>query len=167
MADDLKDLLDEEGRTKDGQADTKDDHKDPPHDRTSTRINTLLEKLKTVSDERDQAVKARAEAEFRLGFKDQTQKYPLAKEHEAEIKDLTEKNSLSVEDASILTLRKHDKLVTKEDLDKQKAKDQSVGGSADTKNLPPSGQKEPKDMTQEERLAALKEAEAKGELGVE
>jgi hypothetical protein len=138
-------------------------------DKVDKRIKSLIDKLEAASKERDEAIaskaeleKARAEDSFKSAFNEQSSKYPYAKDHEADIKNQTDKG-LSVEDATLLVLTKEKKLISAEDIESQKAEGGAFGGSADTKV---GEKKEIKDMTQAERLAALYEAESRGEISL-
>ena len=153
--------------------DTVDDPNDPNKGHTQKRIKSLLTKTKDAYRERDdekakrEAAEAKvAELEFSHGFEKMQSTYPLAKDHQEEIKKLVSDNKLSVEDATVLVLKKNDKLVTAAEIKAKEVGNRDTGGQIPT-NLPPGGQKDPKDMTQEELLAELKKAEESGDLSLQ
>jgi hypothetical protein len=167
MADELQDIINDED-------DTDTDPETPEGDKghTGKRIKSLLNKTKDAYRERDEEKTKReaaeqrvAEMEFTHGFEKMTSTYPFAKDHQEEIKKLVSDNRLSVEDATTLVLKKNDKLVTAEQIKSQEEANRNSGGSIPTA-LPPGGSKKPEDMTQDERIAALKEAEDKGDLSL-
>lgn len=140
--------------------------------RTSHRIDTLLTKLSDTSAERDKAQKELAEERFKNQFTAVTGKYKHAAEHEQEIRERAAKTGDSVEDAAVVILNKAGKLELNAPAPDpaadghDTARTTSLGGSADTGQLTPTGKKDPKDMTQAERLSELQQAEAAGDLAL-
>lgn len=164
MADkELEDLLNEE-ESEETPDELDEEEKGERSEKSQRRYKQLLRERQLIAKERDEKEKRIQELEFSNSFKDQLSKYPLAKDHEAEIKEHTSKG-ISVEDATILVLTKQKKLVSPEEIKQQKAKESSLGGSADISHISPE-QKTSKEMTQAERLQALKDAEAKGDISL-
>lgn len=126
------------------------------------RNKDLSEKVKLTAEERDKERQAREAAEkevsFYKGFTKITSKYPQAADHEDKIREKV-LAGYDVEDAAVAVLNKAGKLIPpKQD------KEIVAGGSAI--NQPAQGVKTPREMSQAERLAALKEAEARGDIGM-
>lgn len=164
MADELKDLLDED-ETEETTVESDEEAKAEKErsEKSQRRYKQLLEERELIAKERDELKKQKSDLEFSNSFKDQVSKYPYAKDHEKDIKEHVSKG-ISVEDATILVLTKQKKLISPEEIKSQKAKESSLGGSADTNNVSDE-QKSSKDMTQAERLSALDEAFRRGEWG--
>jgi len=128
------------------------------------RITDLSEKVKTAATERDTEKVAREAAEkerdFYKGLTKLSAKHPNATDYEDEIREKVMKG-YDMEDAAIAVLSKKGKLT----MNTQKVERETVAGGSATTN-PSSGSKGVKDMSQTERLAALREAEARGEIGL-
>lgn len=141
----------------------------PESNPVEDRIKDLSSKVKSASDERDVERVARETAEaktaevarerdFYSQFTDVVADNPAAKEHKEEILAKV-KGGYTTEDATYAVLGKAGKL------GQPKVETQTIaGGSAST--APPQGgaNKTLNDMTREEKLAALKEAESNGDL---
>lgn len=133
------------------------------------RIKQLSGTVKTTAEERDTA-RAAAEAatartmevererDFYSGFADVVSTNPQAKDHKDDILAKV-KSGYTVEDATYAVLGKAGKLgQVKEDV-------QVAGGSA-ANSISNTGVKNLNEMNREEKLAALKEAEARGDLSL-
>lgn len=141
--------------------------------RTEQRIKDLSSKAKTFAQERDdakaaaEAAEARAaslekEKEFYASFSTNIAKYPGAAEHTDAIKEKV-LAGYSVEDATVSVLNAEGKLMPQAQIETYTAPEPAAGGSATTPPLAgPST--EASGMTQEERRAALLEADKRGEL---
>lgn len=133
------------------------------------RINDLSGKVRATADERDAAQAKLSESEakvaeierekdFYAGFSDVVASTPEAKDHKDEILAKV-KLGYTVQDATYAVLGAAGKM-------NQKAPDtQSPAGGSATTTIPQGGVKSVTDMTQEERRAALLEAEARGDIG--
>ncbi len=121
--------------------------------RTEERITELSDKVKTEAEARQKAEADKAEAErratFAEGFADVVGTNPAAKDHKDEIKEKVLKG-YTVQDATFAVLGAAGKLGGAT----PPTPPQVAGGSAPT-NPGSTGQKEAKDMTQEERRAQL------------
>lgn len=136
------------------------------------RINQLSGTVKTVSDERDQeranreaaeakVAEAERERDFYAGFSDVVATNPEAKDHKDDI--LTKvKSGYTVQDATYAVLGAAGKL----NQTLQTVEVESPAGGSATVTIPQGGVKSVGDMTQEERRAALLEAESRGDIGV-
>jgi hypothetical protein len=134
------------------------------------RFEKLSEKVILTSKERDEALaKARAEAEaksavekerdFYKDFSVNVSKYPQASEYQEKILEKV-KSGYSTEDAMVAVLAKEGKL-SSQTYSTPQQQIQAEGGSAPTIQ---SGNKSIYDMTAAEKLAALAEADKKGDL---
>ena len=137
---------------------------------TDKRIKDLSSKVKMASEERDteatarktaeaEKVAAQKEVEFYKGFSTTTATYPNAKDHVEDIK-LKVLAGYSVEDATVSVLAKAGKLTT-EPIDKIQS---GAGGSASSTVRSEGGKKDPWNMSQADRRAALVDLESKGEF---
>lgn len=145
---------------------------EPVVNKTEERIKNLSSKAKTFATERDEAkaaaeaAQARAEAaekerDFFANFSKESVKYPAASEHMDAIKEKV-MAGYSVEDATVSVLNAEGKL-TPQAQEVPADTGTALGGSATTPPL--SGESKPVgEMTQEERRAALIEADRRGEL---
>ena len=97
--------------------------------------------------------------EFENGFNVASNKYPHAVEYKDKILERV-KSGMSVDEATVLILHGEGKLQTRDQIESDAGRRESVGGSADFQ--PPKGQKRPEEMTIEEQRAALVEEERKG-----
>lgn len=133
-----------------------------PTPRGVERNQILSEKVKQTAEERDKEKQAREtaekELEFYKGFSKLSSKYPNAADYEDKIREKVLKG-YDMEDAAIAVLNKSGKLMP------QKVEREVVAGGSATTN-PSQGSKTFKDMSQAERLAALREAEARGDIGL-
>lgn len=158
MADEIKDLIKDGGAAIDATADK----------RSEERYQDLIKKLKDESSAKETLMKENRELKFQGEWDKLLAKYPKAQEHFEEIKA----ESLSgkpVEDVAVVILHKNNKLMTAEQIKSEEHADGAVGGSADTKVSPPKNQGEvmrDPNTTHEDRVAILKDLEAKGELGL-
>ena len=129
--------------------------------RADKRIKDLSGKVETTSKERDEAIalaeRAQKEAGFYKEFTGSLAKFPQASQFQDVIKERVMKG-YSVEDATYAVLAKENQLSMKPVVPSP------VGGSA--VNQPVSGKKSVAEMTQAERLEALKQAEKEGWLGL-
>ena len=135
------------------------------------RIKQLSEKVRLTSEERDEQARllavesgktatAEKERDFYQGFSDVVSSNPMAKDHKDEIKAKV-LSGYTVEDATFAVLGKAGKLGQPKIEEPQSP----AGGSAPT-TPPQSGVKSPQEMTQEERKAALLEAQARGDIAL-
>lgn len=133
-----------------------------PTPRGVERNQILSEKVKQTAEERDsersKRETAEKELEFYKGFSKLSSKYPNAADYEDKIREKVLKG-YDMEDAAIAVLNKSGKLMP------QKVEREVVAGGSATTN-PSQGSKAFKDMSQAERLAALREAEARGDIGL-
>lgn len=136
------------------------------------RIKTLSEKVKLTSEERDELKGLNAELttekesitkerDFFKGFNQVATKYQGANEYQDKIWEKV-KSGYDVEDATISILAKEGKYTPAQPVAKGEV---AAGGSANTA-MRGGEEKTPDKMTQEERRAALMEAEARGEFGL-
>lgn len=117
---------------------------------TKTRAELDAEKQKRESAEK--------ELEFYKGFSKLSSKYPNASDYEDKIREKVLKG-YDMEDAAVAVLSKSGKLTM------PKPEREVVAGGSATTN-PSQGSKGIKEMTQAERLQALRDAEARGEIGL-
>lgn len=165
MADqDLDDILD------DGTG-TEDDGKTKVEEPASKRIQRLIgqkEQIKTeaeaqVAEEREK----RQAAEFRADFADIRTTYPQAEKHKDEIAERVKKG-YSVKAATLEVLDEKGELNTNSQTQTRRVDPTAgAGGSVETAPSLKSGErKDPKEMTQAERIEALKGLEREGKLRV-
>lgn len=132
------------------------------------RIKQLSDKVKLTSEERDeqsrllkeQSDKTSAvekERDFYQGFADIVSSNPSAKDHKEDILAKV-KLGYTVEDATFAVLGKAGKLGASDTT-------ATAGGSATT-TITNEGTKSVSEMTRDEKLAALKEAESRGDLAL-
>lgn len=134
------------------------------------RIIELSNKAKTIAEERDEKsrllaekdielAQSRKENEFLSGFSKISAKYPNAGDHFDEIKGKV-LAGYEMEDAAVATLAKAGKLST------GVAPEQVTGiaGGSASINLPNQGEKTLGEMSKDEKLAKLLEAEKRGEI---
>ena len=140
--------------------------------RVEKRIKTLSEKVKLTSEERDELKGLNTnlttekesltkERDFYKDFNQVATKYPGSSEYQDKILEKVN-TGYDVEDATIAILAKEGKYQT---TPIPPEKTVAAGGSAATALKGDDG-KTPDKMTQEERLNALKEFEAKGEFSL-
>lgn len=156
MSDNLKDNLKKEGQADGGT------NSSGEGDRTEDRIKDLTGKLSDKDRELQEERQKRIDLEFQGSFAPEKAKYPAAKDFEKEIRELVDKG-LSTSAATAAVLSEKGKLVTAEQAQAEQNAGAGMGGSADTTGI----DKEKKtvgEMTQDERLAALREEEAKGNI---
>lgn len=133
------------------------------------RIKTLSEKVKLTSEERDELAKAKEtlegektslskERDFYKGFNQISTKYPGASEYQDKILEKVNAG-YDVEDATISILAKEGKFTPAET---RTETENAAGGSASTTIN--SGDKNPQEMTQDERRAKLLDMESRGEI---
>ena len=124
--------------------------------REDKRIKDLSGKVELTSKQRDEAIalaeKAQREAGFYKDFSGMISKYPHATEYQEKIKEKV-MGGYTVEDATAAILVKEGKFMTSQ------PRENPAGGSS--VNQPPKV-KNASEMTQAERLEALKEAEKAG-----
>ncbi len=136
--------------------------------RKDSRIKSLSEKVKLTSEERDalkaEAEKAKAEkdalvkeAEFYKSFNTVAPKYAGASEYQDKIREKAALG-LDVEEATMLVMAKEGKYVPPAPVIER---ENVAGGSAST-FMSGNEQKTPDKMTQDERLAALRDIESQG-----
>ncbi len=132
------------------------------------RIKDLSNKVKVTSTERDelkalveerdtQVSDLTAERDFLSSFTDATAKFPGATEHKDAILEKV-KAGYSVEDATLVIME-----ANKPEEEAETKPESPAGGSATT-SPDSGGAKTADDMTQEEKIAELKDLEARGEL---
>lgn len=139
--------------------------------KVKNRFEKLSEKVILTSKEKDEALaKAQAEAEARVNaekerdfykdFSANVSKYPNASEYQDKILEKV-KIGYTTEDAMVAVLAKEGKLTSEAPQAPQVPTPQVEGGSASTTI---SGDKDISQMTSDEKLAALTEADKKGDL---
>lgn len=121
-----------------------------------TLLNQESEARKKAEEERDNISKER---EFYKGLNQVSAKYPGASEYQDKILEKV-KAGYDVEDATISILAKEGKYTPAAP---QPEREVAAGGSASI-GINNIGDKSPQEMTQDERAAALRDLEAKGEL---
>src|SRR3990167_6601315 len=145
--------------------------------RVEKRFNDLSEKVRLTSEERDEKDKLlkeqgdknselQKERDFYAGFSDVVSSNPAAKDHKDDILAKV-KSGYTVEDATFAVLGKAGKLGQsgQPTIPAPPKPENPAGGSAI--NQPTTGGQKPlNQMTREEKRAALVEAEARGDLGV-
>lgn len=138
--------------------------------RAEKRIKDLSGKVKEQALKAEEEAKARADAETRAkamekerdfysSFADSTSKYPSAGAYKDAIKEKV-MGGYSVEDATVSVLAKEGKLNAP-----PLERESPAGGSA-SNSLGGGGAKTLGEMTREEKRAALKEAESKGDVAL-
>lgn len=136
--------------------------KTEPTSRGVERNQILSEKVKQTAEERDSEKSKREtaekELEFYKGFSKLSSKYPNASDYEDKIREKVLKG-YDMEDAAVAVLNKSGKLTM------PKPEREVVAGGSATTN-PSQGLKGFQDMSQAERLQALREAEARGDIGL-
>lgn len=137
------------------------------------RIKSLSEKVRQTSEERDELVKAKEQAEqeksgaikerdFYASFADSTAKYPEANAFKDSIKEKV-MSGYTVEDATVAVLAKEGKL---QNYTPPVANETVAGGSAVNQPLQ-GGTKPMGEMTRDEKRAALLEAVERGDISVQ
>lgn len=143
--------------------------------RAEQRIKSVLsekeeaeKKAKAAEDARVAAEQKAAEATFRADFAEISGKYPHAAEFKADI-EAKVKAGVPLEDAAVAVLHGKGKLVTREEVDRDKNDANAFGGSAGTRIDPDrsGGRKDLSKMTQDEKLAEIRRLESIGEIGLE
>jgi hypothetical protein len=162
MADDLDldlDLVDDQDRV----------------NKSEKRIKDLSEKVKTTAEERDAERKAKADEEakriaaekdrdFFKDFSTSTAKYPGAAEYQDQIREKV-LAGYDVEDATISILAREGRYTPQAPTPVAPPKDFPAGGSA-VNTIRTGGEKSLGEMTRDEKLQALREAESKGDLSI-
>jgi len=144
------------------------------------RIKNLSSKVKKTAEEKAELAQANEELskvneeitkerDFYASFVDETSKFGDASEFKDEIRDLFKKG-YSVEDATVSVLNKKGKLIPasadEAPGEQQEEKPENPAGGSAT-NPPPTGQEKPvEELEQADKLQALKDMEAKGELNM-
>jgi predicted ATP-grasp superfamily ATP-dependent carboligase len=133
---------------------------------TSTASNTEeFNKLKSDNEklekERNEALQKAAEVQFEADFNATTSIYPLAADFKDQIKEKT-KLGLTAEDATILILKKENKLLTRDEINASENRGEGLGGSSVT--IRSSGQKKDGKKSLADLEQEFKDAEAKGEI---
>lgn len=137
---------------------------DKGEERPEKRIKGLNKKLEQTELEKQKLAEENAKLKFDNEFKDISSTYPLAKDHRADI-EAKVKSGYTVEDATISVLTKNKKLLTSDEIKRKKAEGENLGGSADINESDlEHKEKSVAEMTQKERLAALREEEKKGNV---
>lgn len=141
------------------------------NNRAEKRLKDLSEKVRITAKERDEIAQAKKELEqqkaiaekerdFFASFSDSVGKYPNASEYKDNIKEKV-LAGYTVEDATVAVLAREGKLqMTQPVIEKPSP----AGGSATTGLV---SEKKVHEMSREEKLAALMEAEKRGELSVQ
>lgn len=153
-------------------ADELDELGNPIINPVEERIKTLSSKVKTTAEERDAAnakvqtetearMKVEKERDFYATFTESAAKYPGSLAFRDQIKEKVIAG-YSVEDATVSVLNKEGKL-TPEIKTVEVAP--AAGGSA-VNQLPDGGQKTLREMTRDEKRAALIEEERKGNISL-
>jgi hypothetical protein len=141
--------------------------------RDKKRLESLSNKVKETSTERDEAkaaaeaaeqakLQAEKERDFFSGFSDTVTKYPQASEHKDAIKEKV-LSGYSVEDATVAVLHAEGKFAPTVEQTPQAGA--AAGGSAPTA-LPDTGTKSVAEMDQSERRALLVDFEKKGDISL-
>ena len=144
-----------------------------PESEAEKRIKQLSDKVRLTAEERDEkdrlfkeqsdkTATVEKERDFYAGFSDVVASNPAAKDYKDDI--LTKvKSGYTVEDATFAVLGKAGKLGTPKEPEPEPS---PAGGSAPI-TPPQGGTKSVTDMTQEERKAALFEAEKRGDISLQ
>jgi len=147
------------------------DNEEENINKVERRIKDLSEKVKLTASERDELAKTKEtleqenasivkERDFFKDFSASASKFPGAAEYQDTIKEKV-MSGYTMEDATIAVLAKEGKLPN---LTPPEPKESPAGGSATT-NVK-SGDKPLSEMTQEEKLTLLKQAESKGDISL-
>lgn len=124
-------------------------------------INNLKTSLEKSESERKEAEAKLADANFTNEFNTIAGTYPLAKDHEDDIKAKV-KAGYTVEDATIAVLGKQNKLQTADQIASDENKGRDLGGPS--VRTPDLTKKADGEKTTEELAKELQEFEAKGEF---
>lgn len=125
-------------------------------------INNLKTSLEKSETEKKEIADQLADSQFQNGFNEILGTYPLAKDHESEIKEKVAKG-YTVEDAAIAILGKQNKLKTADQITAEENKGTDLGGN--TVRTPDLSKKsDSAEKTAEELAEELKEFERKGEF---
>jgi hypothetical protein len=152
------------------ELDLGEDNSEEIINRKDKRIKSLSEKYESSEKEKAELAKAKEEAEakataaqkdadFFKGFSQVSSKYQGAGEYQDKIREKV-MAGYDVEDAAISILAKEGKL---QGAPTPTPRDTAAGGSA-SMGITGGMEKSPDEMTQDERLATLKDMESKGEL---
>lgn len=142
------------------------------NNKVEKRIKSLSEKVKLTSGERDELKKLNEtlatdkdsiskERDFYKGFNQVSAKYPGANEYQDKILEKVNAG-YDVEDATISILAKEGKYTPTA----PKVETENVAGGSAATTMTGNDAKTPQEMSQDERSAALRELEAKGELSL-
>jgi outer membrane murein-binding lipoprotein Lpp len=145
------------------------DVEEQKENRVSTRIKALSDKVETTAKERDEFAKAKEEADearlkaekerdFYANFTDSVAQRPQASEYKDAIKEKVFAG-YTVEDATVSVLAKEGKLTVE-----AQPRQAPIGGSANT-SIPDGATKSVDEMSTDDKLKALFEAEKRGEIG--
>lgn len=151
------------------ELDLNEDNQEEIISRKDKRIESLSEKYKLSEKEKAELAEAKAkaeaeaqaakkEAEFFKSFNQVSTKYQGASEYQDKIREKAALG-LDVEEATLLVMAKEGKYTPPE----PKVERESPAGGSATTNVR-SSEKSVDEMTQAERLAALKDMEARGEF---
>ncbi len=158
MAEETKDIFQEDQSTQ--QVGETADNK--VGNRVDKRIQDVLSQKSAAEQRAEIAEKKARDAEFALSFNEMSAKYPKASEFKDKVKELVDKG-YDVQDATVSILAKNNALQTQEQATQEHKETQGFGGSADI-NISGSGKKSLEEMSKEELLAELIEAEKNGDL---
>ena len=145
------------------------DNQQDINNKVEKRIKDLSEKVKTTSQERDELVKAKAEADtaranaekerdFFSSFADSAGQYPEASNYKDAIKEKV-MAGYSVEDATVSILAKEGKL---QNYTPPVARTESPAGGSATTTMRNDMNKPLNEMTRDEKRAELMKAESEG-----
>lgn len=144
----------------------KDEGIEPKEKVDISKVRNLIRTLRREINERDEKLKdkdkAIKEKEFDLAVSKAAGKFPDVETLKDKIKEKVNQGT-PVDDAVISVLYQEGKLTSEKTEGGTTFKDEA-GGSAETTGLKSPVKKTPQDMTEEELLAAIREAEAKGEI---
>lgn len=135
------------------------------------RFINLNKRAKDAEDAKAQAEKARAESEAKLAqmeketnflnsFSDVSAKFPTASEFKDKIKDKVMTSGYSVDDATVAVLHAEGRLTS------FPIQQGNVAGGSAPNQIVQTGNKTVKEMSSDERWATLREAEKRGDIGM-
>lgn len=151
--------------------DLEDNAQSPVEDKSDNRLRNLANKVRTVAEERDAALKekqlqqeeiqkTKREVEFYKGLGAIATQNPAVLEYQEQIMDKVVNNGYSIEDAAVSILVKENKY--QPPMSNPQPIVESPAGGTSPNAFRGGGEKSVGDMTQEERRNALLQAEADG-----
>lgn len=154
-----------------GQINGQDGHEQEKPERSQLRIKDLLEKTtelgKQISAKDEELQKEREEKanlKFEVDFTKALSKFPLATQHQNDIRSLVKEKNLPVDDAVTLILAKNQKLVTSDQLTREQIESMASGGSADNSAI--QAEKTVDKASADDLLSELQRREKEGDFNL-